>query len=135
MSTPEYKTAEELVIDKLRARGWLVKEPGSALAVTGDADFDEIINRCIEVLESKGRDYTIGNENRLHNFDTTSEVIEMPPMKVLFVFLYKPIAAIFAYIKNNGQHESEPIRERIVDVINYLLLLWKMIQRNKNYDR
>lgn len=97
-----------------------------------DPDFNRIITRCLEVLKAKGADYTIGNLNgdRLHNFRAAANFCHMTPTQALGVYLYKHMAAIFAYI-HQGKVESEPIEERIVDAINYLLLLGKLVAEPK----
>lgn len=92
-----------------------------------DPDFNDILAKCKATLVAKGRDYTMGSDTRLHNFNTVGEFVEIPRMKALAVYWYKHVTAVFSYIKTGGQSESEPIAERIVDNINYLLLLHKMI--------
>jgi hypothetical protein len=99
-----------------------------SVSMTGDADFDEALNKCAEVLTNKGRDYAVGSTDRLHNFKTAAEFLGLRPIQTWSVYAYKHMAAIFAYVKNGGQHESEPIEGRIVDLINYLLLLYKMVK-------
>ena len=42
-----------------------------------------------------------------------------------------PPGAFLTFIKSDGQAESEPIRGRIVDVINYMLLFWLMVSEEK----
>jgi len=97
--------------------------------VTGDPDFDRLLERCLEVLKVKGHDYTMGSPDRLANFREAGRFLDEDPMKVLGVHLYKHVAAVFSYIK--GRTESEPIEERLVDVINYCLLLGRMVAEAK----
>ena len=99
--------------------------------LTQDEDFDSAIKECIKVLQVKGDDYTIGTGDRLHNFKSVASFTGMTPEQVLGVYFYKHISAIFAYIKNGKQSESEPIEGRIVDAINYMLLFNKMVQERK----
>jgi hypothetical protein len=96
--------------------------------LTGDQDFDEILEECFNILGVKGDDYTIGTHDRLHNFKTVSGFTGMTPPAVLGVYFYKHVAAIFAYIKSNGKKQSEPISGRIADCINYMLLFYKMVK-------
>jgi hypothetical protein len=58
----------------------------------------------------------------------------LTPKQALGVYLYKHMSAVFNYIKSNGQSESEPIQERIKDVINYMLLFALMIEEEKPVD-
>ena len=101
--------------------------------ITGDQDFDEILQCCVKTLRIKGDDYTVGNAeaDRLHNFKTVANFTGLSPKEALGVYFYKHVAAIFAYIKKDGQAESEPIEGRIVDVINYMLLFAKLIREEK----
>lgn len=101
--------------------------------MTGDRDFDDMLSKCVETLKVKGADYTIGMSDRLHNFRTAAEFTGLTKEQVLGTYLYKHVAAIFAYIK--GKTESEPIEGRICDVINYMLLFAKMVrEQNRTGD-
>ena len=77
------------------------------------------------VLAGKGKDYA-RNDNAFHNFETTAEFLGIEREAVLAAHLYKHFAAIFAYIRE-GQTETEPIRGRIIDAINYLTFLAAMV--------
>lgn len=106
-------------------------EGGCPFRLTGDEDFDKALEAAVSVLAVKGEDYTIGTGDRLHNFKTTAEFTGMTPKQVLGTYLYKHVSALYAYIKNDGQSESEPIEGRCVDIINYILLFYKMVQEEK----
>jgi hypothetical protein len=104
-------------------------------ALTGDLDMDAILLRSLDVLVVKGADYTIGTGDRLHNFKTSGEFNGITPARALNVLLYKHYASVSSYVKSEGQSESEPIEERLVDVINYCLLLGKLVAEAKRGDR
>lgn len=93
---------------------------------------EKLLADCIEVLASKGADYTAGHmkTDRLHNFRTIATELGVPMEKAWFVYFYKHYASIVKYVKE-GQVESEPIRGRIVDCINYLVLLNAIIEDGK----
>lgn len=99
--------------------------------VTGDPDFDEMLQKCCEILGVKGADYTVGSKDRLANFKRAAEMFGITQEQALMVYFYKHTAAVFNYAKSGGQSESEPIEGRIADVINYMLLFWKMIKEKK----
>jgi len=101
------------------------------LVLTGDEDFDSMLLKCIEVMRVKSVDYTIGTGDKLHNFKTVAAFMNTTPEQVLGVYLYKHISALYAYIKNGGQSESEPIDGRIADIINYMLLFNKMVNEKR----
>lgn len=102
--------------------------------LTGDPDFDSLLEEVLKTLETKGADYTMGSKDRLHNFRTVGSFVDLSKEKVWSVYFYKHIAAIFNYIKSGGQSESEPIRGRIVDAIVYLLLFHKMVIEPTDWD-
>lgn len=101
-----------------------------SIGFTGDADFDTLLDRCNKLLKVKGHDYTAGSPDRLANFRSASGILGQTQETVLGVYLWKHLSAIFTYLQK-GQLESEPIEERIVDSINYLLLLGKMVAEKK----
>jgi hypothetical protein len=98
--------------------------------IMGDEDFDELLDRCLRVLKVKGDDYTMGLD-RLYNFDKAAAELGTSPMQVLAVYLHKHLCAVMNYVKTGGQAESEPIRERIVDCVNYFFLLHKLVKREQ----
>lgn len=100
-------------------------------ALTGDTDMDSILLRSLDVLAVKGTDYTVGTGDRLHNFKMAGEFNGITPARALNVYLYKHYTAVANYVKSEGRSESEPIEERLVDVINYCLLLAKLVAEAK----
>ena len=81
----------------------------------------------IKVSESKRKDYTKGSENVLQNFYNQAEDLGITPLQSLGVHMEKQMSATLNYIKTDGQSESEPIIKRIGDAINYLELMWCLI--------
>lgn len=79
-------------------------------------------NKCSDILKSKGKDYTNGNDDGLVNFKQIATQFKIKPDLALGIFMNKHYSAIQTYILT-GQVESEPIQERITDMINYLVLL------------
>lgn len=92
---------------------------------------EKLIEDAFEVSNKKGQDYTRKSEDALKNFKSVAERTGMTPKQVLGVYMMKHLDAISSYIEHDGQLESEPIKERIVDAINYLCLLWGLIQENE----
>jgi lysyl-tRNA synthetase class I len=87
-------------------------------------DFIEIVKKQVEVersiLETKGKDYTMENEDRLYNFKLVAELVGITPKQVLMVYWLKHVLSILSHSK--GLQETEPIEQRIADVRNYMLL-------------
>lgn len=84
------------------------------------------------IAKSKGEDYTKGSADALANFKEGGESLAIPPEKVCWIFMNKHYQAITNYVKTGGKSESEPISERIKDLINYLVLLQAIIKENEN---
>src|SRR5690348_62432 len=88
---------------------------------------DSIFSKAKEIAKAKGEDYTKGSLDALANFKEGGVSIGTDPKKVCWIFMNKHYQAITNYVKTNGQSESEPISERIKDLINYLVLLQALI--------
>lgn len=92
---------------------------------------DKLIEEARQVSRDKGQDYTVGSQDALANFKAVAERNGLDPMKVLGIYMMKHQDAIANYIRTGGQSESEPIKMRIIDNINYLCLLWGLIEENR----
>ena len=80
-----------------------------------------------KIAEAKGKDYTKGSEDALANFKEGGKSIDVAPIEVCWIFMNKHYQAITNYVKTKGRSESEPISERIKDMINYLVLMQGLI--------
>lgn len=102
--------------------------------LTGDPDFDRMLNDCVLTLQTKGEEYTVGSIDRLANFKRVAQVLRRPGVDmqmqdVWLVFFEKHWSAIQSYLKNGCQVKSnEPIYGRIMDCMVYLLLFSKMVR-------
>lgn len=90
----------------------------------------KLLNEADFITKTKGEDYTKGDEDVLTNFKE-GRVFGLTSFQTCGLFTKKHIDAIYNYIKSEGQSESEPIRERIKDAINYLILLNGLIEEHK----
>jgi len=93
---------------------------------------EEFLSETLKLSDNKRIEYTEGhhNSNVLWNFENIAETLDIPPMKVLSVYLLKHTSSVFNYFKD-GKEYSESIEGRIMDIINYLLLLVCMIRTYK----
>lgn len=102
-------------------------------------DFAELMQKtfdsCATISKAKGADYTRGSLDALANFKAAGKDVDVNALKICFIFMNKHYSAITNYIKSNGQSESEPIAERIKDMINYLVLLQGLIIEKENEDK
>lgn len=80
-----------------------------------------------DVAEGKREDYTKGSKDVLANFKNQSDDLGIRPEQSLSVHMEKQFSAVLNFIKTEGQSESEPIIKRIGDSINYLELLWALL--------
>lgn len=98
-------------------------------------DFYDLMNKIFEeakvIAKAKGADYTKGSSDALANFKEGGKALNIAPEKVAWIFMNKHYQAITNYIRTEGQSESEPISERIKDMINYLVLLQGLIVEKK----
>jgi len=96
--------------------------------------FREIfLHQTLQLSDEKRIEYTEGNhiDNVLWNFENSAkDVPHGTPMTILIVFLNKHLSSLKSYFRT-GKEYSESIEGRIMDIINYLLLLVAMIRTNK----
>ncbi|SRR6266403_2185639 len=92
----------------------------------------DLIKKCIQLTDTKGKDYTKGNVDMLYAFKHGGESFDVAPEKYLGFGLKKHIDAIYHYIKTDGASQSEPIESRITDAINYLIFLQGLNKDKEN---
>jgi len=80
----------------------------------------------LPVLEAKGHDYS-GDEDINSNFPIVARRMkeEIDKYDVWQVYFTKHMMAIETWLEDR-EVKSEPIHMRIVDAINYLIILWSM---------
>ena len=93
----------------------------------------EFLKATLELSDSKRIEYTEGNhlDNVLWNFENSAKDVNVTPMKVLVIFLNKHLSSLRSYFKTGKEYSTESIESRIMDIINYLLLLVAMIRSQK----
>lgn len=90
---------------------------------------------CRALLTRKNADYA-PTHDAVGNFKEAAAELGATSYQVLGVHLNKHLAAIKAFIRNNGQLEDEPIESRIADAINYLTFLRALkIERDEEAAR
>ena len=128
----DYMTASERAVYEIGFKAGVESKSEKIQHLTGDADIDTVLRDCLKTLVVKGNDYTQGegSSNRLKNFNDGAANLGITPRQVLAVYLWKHLCAVLRFLKE-GQVESEPIEGRILDCINYFLLLSKMVAEDK----
>lgn len=95
----------------------------------------DLMAECLETLNKKGPEYS-GTEDRLANFKRIAEEEQIDPITVGRIYQRKHIDAVNTFnqtlwgkgYEEASKHLSEPIRGRIVDVINYYILLYALFE-------
>ena len=87
---------------------------------------NDIFACCSSVLLDKGADYS-DKDDRFRNFREAGARLGITQEQCLHVYLDKHLEAIATYCRN-GKVESEPIKGRIIDAINYLIILAGMVE-------
>ena len=87
---------------------------------------EDLLPKCKDIRTSKGIAYS-GKEDKLGNFKRCAALSGMPIEKAWFIYFVKRFDALSSYIR--GEYvDSEPIDGRIMDLINYLFLLYAIIK-------
>lgn len=93
-------------------------------------EFDEVVefrlNSIKTTLVEKAKEYASANDDRLHNFNRASSILNQSRERCLLGFATKHLVSVLDIIDNVDQNKiaSEAmINEKIGDMINYLVLL------------
>lgn len=90
--------------------------------------FDILIAKAREMFIQKGNAYSGIDNDSLSNFKSTAKRIGLSPFEVLYVFMDKHYLSISNAIRNmEGDipvEKTENLEGRIIDLINYLVLLY-----------
>lgn len=87
---------------------------------------EKLLASCLNLLCKKALDYAQGEDDRLINFKNVGRTLDLSPQQVLMVYTSKHLDSINQAIKSNPfqpHTTTEPLTERIKDVINYMVLL------------
>src|ERR1035437_622395 len=91
---------------------------------------EELLKEVVGMKDTKGREYAHA-EDRFANFKRLSEELQLPDIKIAWVYTAKHIDGIKSYVRDGKTYSSEGIRGRIVDTIVYLTLIAGMIEENQ----
>jgi len=87
---------------------------------------DKFIARMIEILDTKGPDYS-NSDDRLANFKRLAQLLGTTPLQIWAVYAMKHMDAIMTYAKS-GKVASEEITGRFLDLANYAVLGAALVQ-------
>ena len=91
----------------------------------------EVEKEC-SIMYNKGKEYTVSSEDKLKNFKSIANRLNMKPENVLLVYLLKHMDSIRNYVFTGTEACEESISGRIRDARNYLILLHAMILETKH---
>lgn len=90
---------------------------------------DEFFAGCKKIMVGKSKDYN-PDGTAFQETETEAKEIQVTPLKVLWILMRKHLSAIISYIQKDGL-ASEPIESRLMDVANYMALMYAWIKANK----
>ncbi len=101
-----------------------------------DEDFDYIFAKAREIMFAKRDIYTAGKDP-LENFRQAAIIMRCTPERALEGMMMKHLVYILDVIKEieetkQTQQTIDQVDEKIIDVINYLILLRKMIRQRRS---
>lgn len=89
----------------------------------------ELVNHCLDLLDSKKADYATADY--FHTFHTAAELQEITPLQALGGMAAKHVASVFKLFNEHAEGREisrELWMEKLGDVINYLLIAWAWIE-------
>jgi len=101
----------------------------SKRSLTGDSDFDDLLERVIEIFKTKGVDYSKEGD-RLSEFKESSSKFAISSRKVLGVMMEKHYRSVCKWIRGETLR-GEPVTEKLADMIGYSLLAYKMMREEE----
>ena len=84
--------------------------------------FEKLVKQEKEIMVGKGKEYTVGSDDKLQNFKDVARNSGLDPIKVWFIYTSKHWASICNYVKDGVEASNEPIDGRFMDMRNYLML-------------
>ena len=91
---------------------------------------DFLEKECLPLLRAKGTDYARGTEDANANFYRIAEVLKdrgLDVFDVWCVYAHKHWDAIMSWVGKRKLESNETLTGRIVDMINYLLILHTLL--------
>ena len=93
---------------------------------------DKVFKDASALLKSKNTTYSKGESDGLSNFKCVAGSLETSPLKVWATYYLKHHLSVMAYIRRGD--ESEPIEERALDIINYMVMLVALVREERRSE-
>jgi hypothetical protein len=97
----------------------------------------QLLKEAHDIALAKGKDYA-GNSDVNANFKQGAENVGTSKYVIWHVYADKHFSAVRSGIKanpNRPEVASEPLRGRIIDLINYLILLGAMLEEDQQIQQ
>ena len=94
-------------------------------------NLDTIHEKIETVLGAKGEEYATDND-RLHNFKVAAQVQGITVKEALSGMMAKHTVSVYDMIADGKDHSLDKWDEKILDHINYLILLRAIVVEEKN---
>lgn len=91
---------------------------------------DDLLVKCMDIMKTKGEAYS-GVEDKLGNFKRCAKLAGVDIKKAWYIYFVKHFDALSSYIRGEYK-DSEPIQGRIQDLINYLFLLYAILEEQQS---
>lgn len=92
--------------------------------------FDRFISKQKETLLKKGNDYA--DEDRLSNFKRAGSIISILPEQNCLSLIVIKVARLGVLLSGNKNPDNESIRDSILDLANYAILLDTLLEDREN---
>lgn len=89
----------------------------------------DMMNHCKDVLLDKHEEYA-SNEDDFHNFNSAAVLQDVTPEQALIGMMDKHVVSVHDFVQEAAKGREIPLdswKEKIGDNINYLLILWAMV--------
>lgn len=98
------------------------------------ASFYEEVFEAVRDVRARAQDeYARYDARPFANFERIGERLKLPREKVWAIYFEKHLDGIHAYLDGH-RSQREDVRGRLLDAINYLMLLWGMVEENERND-
>ena len=96
---------------------------------------DDLFSEAMSVSDAKSIEYSISSDDRLYNFKHVAERLGITPEQALMTYVLKHVDAICNDAKTGKQFSDETLRSRVIDLINYSVLLLALNDTHTNDNR
>tara|TARA_R100000656_G_C3880741_1_gene114356 strand:+ start:16 stop:435 length:420 start_codon:yes stop_codon:yes gene_type:complete len=93
---------------------------------------NDLFSEAMSVSDAKSIEYTISSDDRLYNFKHVAERLGITPEQALMTYVLKHVDAICNDAKTGKQFSDETLRSRVIDLINYSVLLLALNDTHTN---